>query len=62
MRFRTRDAIKVAKDRLDADESSTRFALNWGRVQGKIVKAGHGIYQCVESEQAVNSPVSESSK
>jgi hypothetical protein len=62
MRFRTRDAIKVAKDRLDADESSTRFALNWGRVQGKIVKAGHGIYQCVETEQAVNSPVSESSK
>lgn len=58
-RFRTRDAIRVAKDRLDADESSTRFALNWGRVQGKIVKAGHGIYQCVESAPAMNSPVSE---
>lgn len=58
-RFKTRDAIRVAKDRLDADESSTRFALNWGRVQGKIVKAGHGIYQCVESAPAVNLPVSE---
>jgi hypothetical protein len=58
-RFKTRDAIRVAQDRLNADGSSTRFALNWGRVQGKIVKAGQGIYQCVESPPAVNPPVSE---
>ncbi len=56
-RFRTRDAIKVVRDRLEADESTIRFAINWGRVQGKIVKSGHGIYQCLESVPAVNSGV-----
>lgn len=47
--FRGRDAIKVIEDRLNADASSTRFALHWGQTQGKIDKAGPGIYQFVET-------------
>ena len=53
--FRTRDAVKVVEDRLKADAASTRFALHWGRTQGRVVKVRHEIYQFVETAPVMNS-------
>ena len=45
--------------RRGADALITRSALQWGRMQGKIVRVAHGMYQFVENAQALNRSTSE---
>lgn len=58
-RFKTKDAAKLVVDRLGANALITRSALQWGRVQGKIVRVAHGMYQFVENAPAMNRSTSE---
>jgi len=58
-RFKTKDAAKLVVDRLGANALITRSALQWGRMQGKIVRVAHGMYQFVENAQALNRSASE---
>ena len=58
-RFKTKDAAKLVLDKLGANALITRSAFQWGRMQGKIVRVAHGMYQFVKNAQALNRSTSE---